>query len=149
MDSRDQEEFSPAEETADRLHSAAIHLLRRLRSEDRHSGLTGPRLSALSVIVFEGPITVSDLASAEQVSKPTISNLVKKLVQEGLVTRRADPEDARIVRLVASERGRNLLLEGKLRRVRRLSQKIEELSAKEQELLKQAASILLRITRSG
>ena len=53
--------------TADRLHSAAIHLLRSLRVEDQVSGLSGPRLSALSVIVFGGPLPMSALAAAEQV----------------------------------------------------------------------------------
>ena len=47
-----------AEVIADRLHSAAIHLLRRLRREDATSGLSAPRLSALSVIVFGGPLTL-------------------------------------------------------------------------------------------
>ena len=45
---------------ADRLHSAAIHLLRRLRREDEAMGLTAARASALSVlgalgVVFERP----------------------------------------------------------------------------------------------
>ena len=48
---------------ADRWHSLAIHLLRRLRREDLKAGLTGPRLSALSVIVFGGPITLGELAA--------------------------------------------------------------------------------------
>jgi len=50
-------------ELADRLHSAAIHLLRRLRRQDDASGLPAPQLSALSVIVFGGPITLGDLAA--------------------------------------------------------------------------------------
>ncbi len=51
-------------ELADRLHSAAIHLLRRLRREDDASGLPAPQLSALSVIVFGGPIAIGALADA-------------------------------------------------------------------------------------
>ena len=43
-------------ETADRLHSAAIHLLRRVSREDAGSGVSPPRLSALSVLVFAGPV---------------------------------------------------------------------------------------------
>ena len=52
---------------ADRLHSAAIHLLRRLRVEDEALGISAPRLSALSVLVFAGPRRVGELAEAEQV----------------------------------------------------------------------------------
>ena len=80
----------PNEEVADRLHSAAIHLLRRVRVRDAESGLTPSRLSALSVIVFAGPIRVGDLATAEQVRPPTISRLVKELETDGLVRRIAN-----------------------------------------------------------
>jgi len=43
-----------AQKVAEQMHSAAIHLLRKLRREDAQSGLNAPRLSALSVIVFAG-----------------------------------------------------------------------------------------------
>src|SRR6266545_3718677 len=69
----------PARGVADRLHSAAIHLLRRLRVEDKAMGLSAPRASALSVIVFRGPVTMSALAEAEQVRPPTITRLVDGL----------------------------------------------------------------------
>src|SRR5947209_19641778 len=87
-------------ELADRLHSAAIHLLRRLRREDDASGLPAPQLSALSVIVFGGgPITLGQLARAEQVRPPTISKLIVELEQQGLVEREADGADRRVVRV--------------------------------------------------
>src|SRR3954466_10111561 len=86
-------------ELADRLHSAAIHLLRRLRREDDASGLPAPQLSALSVIVFGGPVTLGQLASAEQVRPPTISRLVATLERAGLVEREIDAADRRITRL--------------------------------------------------
>src|ERR687883_145288 len=76
---------------ADRLHSAAIHLLRRLRREDARTGLSGPRLSALSVVVFAGPRTLGELAAAEQVRPPTMTRLVQALEREGLVARDPDP----------------------------------------------------------
>ena len=72
----------PATHLADQLHSAAIHLIRHLRQEDDASGLTAPRLSALSVIVFGGPLTVGELAHAEQVRPPTISRLVSDLEEQ-------------------------------------------------------------------
>ena len=81
---------------ADRLHSAAIHLLRRVRKEDDASGLTAPRLSALSVLVFGGPKTIGELAAAEQVRPPTMSVIVADLARAGLVTREPDPDDGRI-----------------------------------------------------
>ncbi len=68
-----------AEALAQRLHGAAIHLLRRLRTEDVAAGLTAPRLSALSVLVFGGPRSIGELAAAEQVRPPTISRLVQEI----------------------------------------------------------------------
>src|SRR5688500_5596943 len=60
------------DDTANRLHSVAIHLLRGLRRVDRESGLSGPRLSALSVIVFRAPVTLTDLASAVHTLSPAV-----------------------------------------------------------------------------
>src|ERR1041385_6417167 len=87
---------------ADRLHSAAIHLLRRLRREDDASGLPAPQLSAMSVIVFGGPITLGALASAEQVRPPTITKLVATLEKAGLVERTSDATDKRVSRVEAT-----------------------------------------------
>ena len=102
---------------ADRLHSAAIHLLRRLRTQDDASGLTAPRLSALSVLVFRGPVTLGELAAAEQVRPPTITRLIRDLERDGLVRRRADPADRRVQRVQATSAGVKLLHEGRARRV--------------------------------
>ena len=95
----------PVEETADRLHSAAIHLLRRVRREDAASGLGPARLSALSVIVFAGPIRISDLARAEQVRTPTMTPIVAALERGGLITREPDRSVARAAVLRATAKG--------------------------------------------
>jgi len=134
-----------AERIADRLHSAAIHLLRRLRQEDEASGLTAPRLSALSVIVFGGPLTLGELADAEQVRPPTISRLVQGLEAEGLVERLRDPEDRRVQRVRATAAGRRLLEEGRARRVAALAAEVGALPRQERELLAEAAELLERL----
>src|SRR5215207_4890156 len=92
-------------ETAEKLHSAAIHLLRRLRRQDVASGLTAPRLSALSVIVYGGPMTMGALAAAEQVRPPTITRIVAGLEAGGLVGREASPADARATLVRATPAG--------------------------------------------
>ncbi len=137
---------SPELQTADLLHSAAIHLLRRLRDEDEGAGLSAPRLSALSVIVFAGPITMGDLAAAEQVQPPTISRLVKDLERDGLVARVSDPDDGRVQRVKATAKGRRLLDEGRRRRVERLAADLAELPTKDRQLLSRAAEVLRRLT---
>ena len=65
--------------TADRLHLAAIHLLRNVRASDVETGLSPARLSALSVLVFGGARTITQLAAAEQVRLPTMSGIVRGL----------------------------------------------------------------------
>lgn len=144
--SRQDLEGDQATETADRLHSAAIHLLRRLRTEDDASGLSAPRLSALSVVVFGGPITMTDLAAAEQVRPPTISRLVRELEGDGLVERFTDPGDRRVQLVRATERGRRLLEEGRRRRVARLARDLQRLSATDRRLLGRAVALLERLT---
>src|SRR5215467_4818593 len=85
------------EDLADRLHSAAIHLLRLVRVQDTASGLGPARLSALSVIVFGGPVSLNDLARAEQVRPPTMSRIVDALEAAGLVHRLPNKRDRRAV----------------------------------------------------
>ena len=134
---------------ADRLHSAAIHLLRRLRTEDDASGLTAPRLSALSVIVFRGPLTLGELAAAEQVRPPTISRLVRELEREGLVRRTGDATDRRIHRVEATAAGSRLLHAGRHRRVAVLAESLRALAPAERRQLENAAGVLERVVRSA
>ena len=131
---------------ADRLHSAALHLLRRLRREDDASGLPAPQLSALSVIVFGGPITLGDLARAEQVRPPTISKLIVILEEKGLVDRVVDAADKRIVRVKATARGAKLLHEGRQRRVAALVASLTALPARDRAMLARALPVLEKIS---
>ena len=134
-------------ELADRLHSSAIHLLRRLRTQDAAAGLTAPRLSALSVIVYAGPVRMSDLAAAEQVRPPTISRLVSELERQGLVDRIGDKSDARVQRVRATRAGRTLLEAGRTRRVKELADALAMLGAAERRTLAHAADLLERLAR--
>ena len=83
---------SDALEVADQLHSAAIRLLRAVRIVDDETGLTAPKLSALSVLVFGGPKSLTALAQAEQVTSATMSKLVSDL--EGSKARGSSPSAA-------------------------------------------------------
>jgi DNA-binding MarR family transcriptional regulator len=127
---------------ADQLHSAAIHLLRGLRVHDAASGLTAPRLSALSVLVFGGPRTVSALAAAEQVRVPTMTRLVQALEGDGLVTCSPDPADGRRVIVRPTLRGTKLLHAGRRRRVEALAAQLATLSNTDRDSLERAAAVL-------
>jgi len=132
------------EELAGRIHSAAIHLLRRLRREDAGSGLNAPRLSALSVLVFAGEVTLGDLAAAEQVRPPTMTRMVDALAELGLVEKRPNAKDGRSTLIRATPAGKELMLAGRERRVRVLAAKIARLDPREREQLAAGTGILSR-----
>ncbi|HET7461061.1 MAG TPA: MarR family transcriptional regulator [Longimicrobium sp.] len=136
-----------AEVVADRLHSASIHLLRRVRRQDDESGVTAPHLSALSVLVFGGVRTLGELAAAEQVTPPSMTRIVRNLEADGLVEREDDAADRRVVRVRATERGRQILLEGRRRRVADLAARLQSLADGDLETLARAAELIERVLR--
>ena len=133
--------------TADRLHSAAIHLLRRLRVRDRESGIGPAQLSALSVLVFGGAKSLGELADAEQVRPPTMSRIVAGLERAGLVRRHAT-EDGRRLRLEASAKGTRILQEGRKRRVESLAKALGSLSQEDQQRLEEFTELLQQVIRN-
>lgn len=132
----------PEDELAARVHSAALHLLRRLAQDDRATGVSAARLSALSVLVFGGPRTIGSLAVAEGVTPPTMTRLIAAMTRDGLVERLEDPTDRRVVRVQASASGRAGLLAGRDRRMATLAAMLGSLTPKERRQLDQAASIV-------
>ena len=134
-------------EVADRIHSAAIRLLRGLRRQDDKWGLSAPRLSALSVVVFGGPITLGSLARAEQVRPPTMTRLVQALEEDRLVTRTPDATDKRVVWIKPTAHGRRLLLRGRKARVHALAASLKSLDRGSVETLDRAATLLETVAR--
>jgi DNA-binding MarR family transcriptional regulator len=130
------------EQTADSLHSAAIHLLRLLREEDAASGVSAARLSALSVVVFAGPVTLGRLAAAEQVRPPTISGIVAGLERDGLVRRRPDTRDGRVQWVHATAKGRRVLARARRRRIEAFASRLRDLSETELTTLARAADLI-------
>jgi DNA-binding MarR family transcriptional regulator len=132
------------EETADRIHGAAIRLLRFVRKEDAATGVPPAQLSALSVLVFAGSQTLSALAAAEQVKLPTMSQLVTALERKGLVAR--TPLDRRSVCISVTEKGKCLLEAGRRRRLSRLTAVLSRLPSEKLAILRQAADIIVAAT---
>jgi DNA-binding MarR family transcriptional regulator len=133
-------------EVADQLHSAAIHLLRRLRVRDPESGVGPAQLSALSVLVFAGPKSLGELAGAEQVRPPTMSRIVAGLQRAKLVRRHAT-DDGRRVRLEATPKGVSLMWESRQRRVESLTNVVEALNENEKRQLQDAVALLRQVIR--
>jgi DNA-binding MarR family transcriptional regulator len=137
------------EAVAERLHSAALHLSRRLRTEDDALGVSPPRLSALSVVVVAGPLGIGALAAAEGVTAPTMSRLVDGLERDALVRREADPDDARGVLVRATAKGTRVLHRGRATRVRTLAASLARLSPDELAAVARGADLIERATRGG
>jgi DNA-binding MarR family transcriptional regulator len=131
---------------AGNLHSVSIRLLRQLRREDDESGLSAPRLSALSVLVSSGPMSLAELAAAAQVRPPTMSRLVDALVVAGLVTRDPVPYDRRSVRIEATPEGRSLLEASRARRVGALAARLGRLADSERRALARGIELIERMT---
>ncbi|HEV2718085.1 MAG TPA: MarR family transcriptional regulator [Terriglobales bacterium] len=127
---------------ADRLHSAAIHLLRRVRKQDVATGEGPARLSALSVLVFGGPKTLGELAVAEQVKPPTMSRIVAGLARNHLIEITADPQDARRMHIRATAKGTRLLQKGRKLRITYLASHLDQLAPQELAKLGEAVEIL-------
>ncbi len=133
---------------ADRLHSTAIHLLRRVRQQDAALGEGPARLSAISVLVFGGPKTLGGLATAEQVKPPTMSRIVAGLARSRLVEISADSKDARRMHIRATSKGKRLLLKGRQLRVEKFAAQLENLDAIELAKLEDAIGVLQEVLQN-
>jgi DNA-binding MarR family transcriptional regulator len=137
------------EEIARKIHSAALHLMRYVRAQDTALGVPPAQLSALSVIVFGGKTSLSDLAKAEQVRPPTMSRIIDALVRQGLVKREADKRDRRSVVITATDKGTRIMHEGRSRREKRLLELLQPLRREEIDLLDRASEIMAKELRAG
>lgn len=133
-------------EVATSLHRAAIRLLRTVRVADDETGVSAPKLSALSVLTFGGTMSLSALARAEQVTSATMSKLVSDLEAEGLVAKRVDREDKRGLRIEVTAKGRALMEEGRKRRLALLQKRLAKLTREDRILLDRAAEIMLKLS---
>jgi DNA-binding MarR family transcriptional regulator len=126
---------------ADRLHSAAIHLLRRARRTDPLTGVSPAQLSALSVLM-SGSKTLGDLAAAEQVRPPTMSRLVSEMERAGVARKVTDREDARVVRVHATAKGLRALSRGRDMRIEAIEHLLSGLEADELATLKRSVGAI-------
>ena len=136
---------APSPDLADQLHSACIRLLRRVRVADAKTGISAPKLSVLSVLVFAGAQSLASLARAEQVRPSTMSKLVADLEAEGLVAKRIDRTDRRGISIEATAKGRKLMEEGRRRRLALLQAQLATLTSAEHKVLEAGARLMLRL----
>jgi DNA-binding MarR family transcriptional regulator len=134
-------------ELANTVHSVSLRLLRQIRVVDGTSGLSGPRISLLSVLVFAGPLPIGKLATIEQISGPAITKLVDGLAKDGLARRVRSSTDRRVVLVEATKSGRRRLEEGRTRRVNAMASALGQLDSRERVKVRDAFQVLARLLR--
>lgn len=128
---------------ASELRMVLGHLMRRLRAEHRFSLSQGAVLGRLD---REGTRSIGDLALAERVRPQSMTQTVSDLEADGLIARRADPDDRRRILVELTELGRQTLEQDRRQREGWLAQAIaDDLSAEEQRVLTRALALLRRL----
>jgi DNA-binding MarR family transcriptional regulator len=133
---------------AARLHSSSVRLLRLARRDEEGAAIGGSRRSALAYIVVAGPVSLAELAAAEQVRAPTMTRLVDSLVADGLVDRETDPNDRRAVRISATGAGRQLLAQSRPKGSSGLASRLATLADSERRALYRGVELMERMLRS-
>ena len=129
---------------ASRLRLDISRMARRLRQEAGAS-LSPSQTAALVTIERHGPLTPSELAERERVQRPTVTRVLARLEEAGLVDRAADPQDRRSSLVSISAEGRELLDVVRARKDAFLSRRIDALDAADREALERAAAIFERM----
>jgi DNA-binding MarR family transcriptional regulator len=128
-------------ELATRLRLALARSARRLRQE-AGTDLSPSLNAALATIERHGPLTPSELAARERVQRPTVTRVVYRLEEAGLVTRAADPADGRSSLITVTPAGRALLAAARTRKDAFLSERLDALDPADRATLERAAALL-------
>ncbi|MEU4238819.1 MarR family transcriptional regulator [Actinoplanes sp. NPDC026619] len=141
-------ERGTADELAMTLREAILRLNRRVRQTRAVGDLTFSQLSALTSLQLHGALTPRELADVERVQPPTMTKIVGKLEERGLVARTPHPTDGRQVILAPTEQGRAMYAQFEQVRNEWLAEQLAALSAEEQNVLAQAAKIMQQVARA-
>ncbi|MBF8187012.1 MarR family transcriptional regulator [Nonomuraea sp. K274] len=133
------------QESPEGLIIAMEELLRHVRHSATTGGLSTAASSTLSRLAREGPQRLTELARAERVSQPNMSQLVTRLERTELVRRTADHSDGRGVLVEVTDTGVEVLLLRRAERAGALQQLIDELTEQEQQAVKVALPALARV----
>ncbi|MBB4695729.1 DNA-binding MarR family transcriptional regulator [Actinoplanes abujensis] len=137
-----------ADELAKALRESIMRLNRRVRQARPVGDLTFSQLSALTSLQLAGALTPRELADVERVQPPTMTKIVGKLEERGLVARTPHPTDGRQVILSATEQGRAVHAQFEQARNEWLATQLADLTPGERETLAQASEILQKISRA-
>ena len=130
---------------ADELASVIEEFTRnsiRLPLRDRHTFTT---LSVLHTLAGKGPMRLAALTATEQITQPAITQLITRLEREGLVERRPDPDDGRVVLVRTTDAGLRIVHGRRQERVRRFNELAEHLTPEERHAIAAALPALARM----
>ncbi|MGI5466771.1 MarR family winged helix-turn-helix transcriptional regulator [Streptomyces sp. CA-132043] len=130
--------------SAEELMGAVERLVRHVRHSANAGGLSTAASSALGRLGREGPYRLTELARAEGVSQPNMTQVVTRMERAGLVRRVADSSDGRGVLVEATDTGLEIFRQRRAERTRALQLLVEELSEPEQQAVKVALPALAR-----
>lgn len=130
-----------------RLRMAVARLARKLRQQAGLGigGLTPTQTAAMATLERVGPLTLGELAAAEQVQPPTMTRVIEHLVKASCVERVPDRTDRRVVRARLTTAGRKALATNRSRGNAFLAERLHVFSAEELETLTRALPLLERI----
>src|SRR5215470_241964 len=134
---------------ATELRDGILRLSRRLRQVRSVGELTQSQLSALTSLELAGALTPRELAETERVAPPTMTRIVARLEELGIVQRVPHPTDGRQAILSATELGRQVFADYRRARDAWLTKQLDSLTEGERETLQAAAEILTRVARNG
>jgi DNA-binding MarR family transcriptional regulator len=134
------------EEQLGRLAELLTRWIRRVPTE---AGLSFPAAAALVRLTLEGPHRLTDLAAAEGVSQPGMTQLVTRLEADGLVRRSSASQDRRVVLVEATDAGRALVDRRRRQREAQLRRLLDTLTARERGAVAVALPALLRLADAG
>ena len=123
------------------LRVAVMKTSRRLRLESSSDTLTPAQYSVLAGLRTEEH-TIGELAAREQVAAPSMTRIVKGLLEAGLVTRTGSEHDGRLVMVALSPEGRRAFHAARNQRTAWLAVRLETLDAKDRATLARAAALL-------
>jgi len=129
---------------AGQLRLTIVRTARRLRQE-AGADLSPSLTAALSTVERHGPLTPSEVAVREGIQRPTVTRVLARLEEQGLIERMIDPRDKRSSLVTATKDGRELLAELRTRKTAFLASRIERLEPDERATLERAADILERM----
>lgn len=132
-------------ELASRLRLTLTRLSRQLRQQSLEGELTPSQLSALSSIERHGPVQLSELAAIERVQPPSMTKIVAKLEEHGLVERSSDPADRRVSLVRASAAGERALRRSRSRKEAWLAARLDGFDGDERARLEAALPVLERL----